>query len=182
MALDPYLVLLRILSDPNLSAKGSPLTWIELDTNLKILVDNIKAIMTAPSTGGFTAYNNGTTYSNGDYVSYNGNIYKYINVTPQSGITPGSDPLTWEITSIGEFAHQQNKDQYLDFGGASQVSAIDIYNFINAGIIPPAGDWYLVGDATTFNSVRIHYNSSSGEIEFQKNLSGTWTNGFTSGF
>ncbi len=138
MALDPYLVLLRELLDPNLTAKGSPLTWTQLDTNMKILVDNIKALMTA-GTGGFAAYNNGTTYSNvlPDYVSYNGNIYEYINAVPQSGVTPGNDPLTWQLTSTGLFAHQQNTDEYLAFGQAHQISAIDIYNFINSGQLTP---------------------------------------------
>lgn len=178
MALDPYLVLLRILVDSNLSAKGSPLTWNELDTNMKILVDNIKALMTA-GTGGFTAYDNGTTYSSGQYVSYGGNIYKYINAVPQAGITPGSDPLIWQITSVGQFAHQKNTDQYLDFGGTHQVSATALFNLLNAGIV---GDSYLLGDSTTDGSVRIHYNTISGEIEFQKRVSGTWTNGFTAGF
>lgn len=126
-------ILLRVLSDPNYTAKGSALTWAELDTDLKILADNIAGLLT-PSDSGFSPYDNGITYSNvlPDYVTYGGNIYEYINAVAQSGITPGSDPLTWSIVSVGKFSHQQNTDQYLDYGGTFQMSSEDIYNGINA--------------------------------------------------
>jgi len=140
-----YNVLLRVLSDPNLTAKGSSLTWTEEDTNFKILVDAIKELAAVGDTSGFEPYNNYTTYSDDDpdYVSYNGNIYEYINPVPQSGITPGTDPLTWQIASQGQFAHIQNTDQYLDFGGANQVSAAAIKAFIEA-VYP-----YLMQGTTT---------------------------------
>ncbi len=177
MAIDINTLLLRILADPNYSAKGSPLTWTELDTNLKVIADNIKALM-IPSIDGFEAYDNGATYSSGQFVSYNNNIYEYINALPQSGITPGTDPSTWEIVSIGEFAHQQNTDQYLDFGGAKQVSAEDIYNFINAGPPPPpSGDHYFTGSESTDDSVRLHYDIPTKQLLAQIRVSGTWTNG-----
>jgi hypothetical protein len=134
-------VLLRILTDPIYAAKGSALTWVQLDTDLKIIADAIRELAAVGDTSGFTPYNNGTTYSNTlpDYVSYQNNVYEYINPVPQSGITPGTDPLTWQITSQGLFAHERNKDQYLDFGGAAQVSAVDLYNLLNAG--PLATEW-----------------------------------------
>lgn len=125
-------ILLRVKTDPNLSAKGSPLTWDEEDTNFVIIRDALSELSNV-DTSGFTPYNAGTTYSNvgPDYVSYNGNIYEYINAVAQSGITPGSDPLTWQIVSLGQFAHEQNKDQYLDLGGPFEVSAEDVYNKVN---------------------------------------------------
>jgi len=127
-------VLLRILTDPIYTAKGSALTWIQLDTDLKIIADACRELAAIGDTSGFEPYNNATTYSDDDpdYVSYNGNIYEYINPIPQSGITPGTDPLTWQIASQGQFAHIQNTDQYLDFGGANQVSAAAIKAFIEA--------------------------------------------------
>lgn len=135
-------VLLRILSDPRYTAKGSSLTWTEEDTNFKIIADAILELAAVGANSGFAPYDNSTPYSDGDYVSYNNNIYHYINAVDQSGITPGSDPLTWELSSVGQFAHQQNTDQYLDFGGPFQVSAEDLYNLVTA---PPFGDVLFQG-------------------------------------
>ncbi len=110
--------------------KGSDLTYAELDNNFIILYDWIKAM---GSGGNLSPYNAGTTYANTPptYVSYNGNIWHYINGTPASGITPGTDPLTWEQVTLGALAHVQNTDQYIDLGGPSQASALEIYNSIH---------------------------------------------------
>jgi hypothetical protein len=127
-------VLLRILNDPIYTAKGSALTWTQLDTDLKIIADACRELAAIGASAGFEPYDNSATYSdvNPDYVSYNNNVYEYINAIPQSGITPGTDPLTWQLVSQGQFAHLQDTDQYLDKGGPNQVSAAAIYAFINA--------------------------------------------------
>lgn len=44
------------------------------------------------------------------YVSYNNNVYEYINPTPAAGKTPATNPLFWKIVTAGQFAHQQNTD------------------------------------------------------------------------
>lgn len=41
---------------------------------------------------------------------------------------------------------------------------------------------YLYGNESTDGSIRFHYNTISGEVEFQKRISGVWTNGPTFGF
>lgn len=41
---------------------------------------------------------------------------------------------------------------------------------------------YLYGNESTNGSIRFHYNTGTGEIEFQKRVSGVWTNGPTFGF
>lgn len=126
-------ILLRILVDPNLAAKGSELTWIELDTNLKIIRDRLALLSTA-TVDGFAPYNNGTIYSNTapDYVVYNGNIYEYINVTPTAGQQPDTSPLYWSLSSTGQFTHQKDRDTYLAFGTSDQVSAEDIRALLDA--------------------------------------------------
>src|SRR5690606_2733015 len=48
-----------------------------------------------------------------DYVSYNGNIYQYINPTPAKGKTPNPNPTHanaayWRLTSAGQVSHVQN--------------------------------------------------------------------------
>lgn len=156
MAINIKSILLRILTDPNYAAKGSSLTWTELDTDLKILADNI-AQLQLPSDGGFSPYDNSKTYSNvlPDYVSYDGNIYEYIKAYPQSGVTPGSDPLTWQAVSLGQFAHQQNTDQYIDLGGPYQSSAQEIYNAVHttAGEQIFKGEWVGAGSPTPSYSI-----------------------------
>lgn len=126
-------IVLRIVTDPNFQTENASIPWVKEDANWKIVGDAIRELATVPTdTTGFEEYNAGTTYSDGDFVAYNGNIYQYINNVPSAGVTPGTDPLYWELSSQGQFAHERNKDQYLDFGGPKQVSAQEIYDFINA--------------------------------------------------
>lgn len=180
MAIDVKNVLLRILSDPNYAAKGSSLTWTELDTDLKILADNILALQT-PSTGGFEPFDNGITYSNvgPDYVSYNGNIYQYINAIPHSGITPGADPLTWQAVSVGQFSHQQNTDQYLDKGGPKEVTVTEIYNKVHESDAFVSGFTYYKGDplAPVTGDLREGYEPTTGRVELQEYDGATWPTG-----
>lgn len=153
-------VLLRILVDPNYVAKGSALTWVQLDTDLKIIADAIIELSSVPAnTSGFEDWSAGTTYSTSppSFVAYNGNIWKYINAIATSGNTPGADPFYWQLQSQGQFAHQQNTDQYLDYGGSFQSSAEDIYNFINSPRLQlttwNASVQYHTGDAVLFGSM-----------------------------
>ena len=125
-------ILLRTVTHADLSTKNAVITWEEEDQNFIEIYEALKSLLSVDVTL-FEPYNAGTTYSSGDYVSYNNNIYRFINVTPTAGITPGSDILYWELASVGEFAHQQNHDQYLDFGGPNQVSAEDLYDLIHGG-------------------------------------------------
>lgn len=145
-------LLLRILSDSNYQTKGSTLTWNELDGDLKLLADAIRDLQQAP-TEGFTPYDNSTEYSNvaPDYVSFDGNIWEYVSAIPQSGITPGSDASVWQIASLGIFSHERNKDQYLDFGGANQVSAADLYLLLTA----PVSGAILQGSNTLTEQFKI---------------------------
>lgn len=125
-------ILLRTVSHADLTTKNAVITWEEEDQNFIEIYEALKALQNV-DVSLFEPYNAGTTYESGDYVSYDGNIYRFINVTPTAGITPGTDPLYWELASVGEFAHQQNYDQYLDFGGPNQVSAADLYALLNGG-------------------------------------------------
>ena len=125
-------ILLRVATHPTLSAKGSELTYEELDANFIELYEYLAAMNNG---SGLQPYNNTTTYSGVVYVSYNGNIYKHISLTDTTGVIPDSDPTKWELTSIGALAHAQNTDQWLDYGGAYQVSAQQIYELINNQVV-----------------------------------------------
>lgn len=147
------LILLRTKTGTGYPVKGSSLTWTEEDTNFQILADCLRDIAAISASSGFEPYDNGVTYSDTrpDHVSYNNNIYEYISPTPQAGITPGSNPLVWEIVSLGSFAHIQNTDQYLDQGGPFQVSAEDIYNLLTT----PPGDALTQGTNTLTEPLNI---------------------------
>jgi hypothetical protein len=43
--------------------------------------------------------------------------------------------LVWQLTSIGELAHEQNKDTYLDQGGTYEVTAQDLHGLVNDQVI-----------------------------------------------
>lgn len=117
-----------------LSPKGSPYTWAELDENLRIFYESLIGLV---SGGNIQPYNALTVYNDTkpDYVTHGGNVWKYINGTPAAGQTPPTPPATsayWELSSVGQWAHQQGTDQFLDLGGAYQVSAQEIREYLDA--------------------------------------------------
>lgn len=125
-------LILRSESHPPLTTKGSELTYAELDGNFIELYDYLSSMN---SDSGIAPYDNTATYTGTDYVSYDGNIYQHISPTSTTGVLPDTNPAIWQLTSIGALAHQQNKDSYLAFGSASQVSATDLYDILNNQVI-----------------------------------------------
>lgn len=125
-------LILRSESHSPLTTKGSELTYAELDGNFIELYDYLSS-MNAES--GIAPYDNATTYTGTEYVSYNGNIYVHISATSTTGVFPDTDASKWQLTSIGALAHQQNKDSFLAKGSASEVSAFDLYDLLNNQII-----------------------------------------------
>lgn len=108
--------------------KGSQLTHEELDGNFVFLNDRISGLTSSVDVA---PYNGGTTYTGATYASYSGNLYLHISGTPTTGVIPDSDPTKWQLVSSGVLIHEKNKDQYLDFGGANQVSASEIRSLID---------------------------------------------------
>lgn len=98
-----------------ISGTANPAKVLATDESriMKDIVDAIDTLSTPPDSN-FDEYDPAKVYSNAlpDYVSYEGNIYKYINATPTAGATPDESPTFWELSSSGAFAHQQNTDQY----------------------------------------------------------------------
>lgn len=125
-------ILLRELTDPNYSTKGSELTFEELDTNFKLLADALQALG-IQDTSSFDDYDPGFTYQGTEtyYAAYDGNIWKFVSPFDQTGITPGTDSSVWMLASSGVFAHVQNTDTILAEGTADEVSAAEIRAFID---------------------------------------------------
>jgi len=123
-------LILREETYPVLTTKGSELTNEELDNNFIYIRQDIEALSTAPN---LTPYNPVTEYSQNQIVLYDDKIWKFISVTPQDGIEPGSDPLVWIQINLNELAHQQNSDTKLAEGTVDEVSANEIRTFIDGG-------------------------------------------------
>jgi len=128
---------LRILTNALLSTKGSILDNEELDQNI---IEIVNAIVALNGSTSIEEYNAVTTYIGGEtyYVSYGGNIYKFVSATNQTGVTP-VDGLIWELTSAGALVHEQNTDTQLAKGTAYSMTAQRIYEFLqnhNATLTP----------------------------------------------
>lgn len=93
--------------------KGSVLTWAELDNNLIILAENVRAAF-----NNLAPWDAGTTYTGGElaYVSFDGNTYKFIKLTDSTNEQPDASPSSWELVSAGEAAMWQLLTGYDDFG------------------------------------------------------------------
>lgn len=119
---------LRTLSFAPMTTVARELTWSEMDTNWIRLAESINLLGT-PGTS-LAPWNSGTTYSADEYVSYSGNMYRSITTT--TGDQPDTSPAQWELTSVGALAHPVNRDQFLDEGGPSEVSASQVVNLFTA--------------------------------------------------
>jgi hypothetical protein len=153
-----YDIILRVVEHTPLFTKNASLSWEEEDNNFVVIFEAIKNLQTSGEDA-FEAYDPGEEYSEGDFVSYSGNIWEFINPVAQTGIAPGSDPSTWEVVSLGLFAHEKNKDQYLGFGGSYQVSAQDLHALLNGGF--DTDYWNLAGNELT---ERKQFGSVTGDF------------------
>lgn len=125
-------ILLRSTSHPDLTRKGAELTYTEGDSNLIIIYEALKALN---SGAGLTPYDPLTGYVGTYYVSYNNNIWEHIGAGVSTGVTPGTNPLVWQLSSIGQVIHAQNTDIYLALGTPFQISAIQIRGMYDSLVI-----------------------------------------------
>lgn len=94
----PTGLVLRIVSSPPYTTKGSELTWQELDNNLILLGNEwVDFGSYIPAFDPLVTYSGGSTY----YRQYNNEIWKFVSATDQTGIIPGTDATIWEASSIG---------------------------------------------------------------------------------
>ena len=131
MSLQKASMILRIAAYPPLTTKGSELTWEELDGNLIKIYQDIAAKVKA---GTIPDFDSAKTYNLGDAANYNDVTWLYLNATPEAGIDPGSDPAYWGEIDPTFFIHEQNKDTYLDKGGANEVTAAQLKTLVAAGV------------------------------------------------
>ena len=85
-------LLLRSVSNPPLTTKGSQLTSTEMDMNW---VEIYNALKELSQSSYIDAYDNGVTYVLDDYVMYDSQIWKCAAATV-SAVTPGTDATKWQ--------------------------------------------------------------------------------------
>lgn len=176
MAIDD--LILREVSYPPLTTKGSALTFDDLDGNFINVYD---AITDMNSGGAIAPFNILTTYPVAAVVAYSGKIYINISGSATTGDIPSSSPAIWGITNIGAVAHVQNTDTKLAEGTANEVSAADLKSLVDEQIIDVtiaewlalvAGDFlitnrlYRITDAISFGNILV---LSLGGNKYSKN-------------
>jgi hypothetical protein len=82
----------------------------------------------------FPAYGAGTTYVAAEevIVKHDSALWVFVSDTDQTGVTPGVNAAVWTAINSLSLAHFRNKDSGLDLGGAHEVSAQTIVEFIAA--------------------------------------------------
>lgn len=131
-------ILLRVTDhtlDGMVSPKLSALSYTEEDNNFYLIYAALRELN---SVGNVAPYDPGTTYSNSppQYVSYNNQIWLYINASPAMGVTPSTaNAAWWELESGNALQHAQNTDLYLGVGSPWQISAQNLFNLFNNQII-----------------------------------------------
>lgn len=86
-------LLLRSISNPPLTTKGSALTLAEMDGNI---VELYNALVSLSQSSNIADYDNATNYYLDDVVMYSNQLYKCIVAGPVLNVTPDTDPTKWE--------------------------------------------------------------------------------------
>lgn len=126
-------LVLRSATQAPFSTKGSALDHSDFDTNMIIIGNNIIALNNATL---ISAWSIGTAYTSNQYVLYSSALWKAV--ASSTGVTPGTDDTKWNLASIGELAHERNKDyeMYVPAGGGLGESTIDsrsLWHGVQAG-------------------------------------------------
>src|SRR5688572_9121628 len=125
-------IVLRQTVHADLVTTGLELTFPQGDTNWITIYEALKALTAGT---GVAPYNPITGYTGTMYVSHAGNIWVHIAGGTSTGVTPGTNPAVWQLTSVGALAHQQGTDVTLAFGTSVQVAASDIWSILNEQVI-----------------------------------------------
>jgi len=149
-------IIFRTLVKAGFFTKNDTLTWAELDGNIEKLIDELLAIQAA-AVASIAPYNSVTVYDPGDtnYVSHSGNIYLFVGASPTAGVTPGTNPAIWQLSSAGALSHQQNTDTTIGGGSPFAINAIQLRGLYDNQII--SASYSAVAATKTGNALRPGY-------------------------
>lgn len=166
-------ITLRDTNYPPLTNKGAALTYGEMDDNF---IEVYAYLVEMNQGGGVPAFSMATPYTGTVWVSYGGKIYRHIGAGTSTGQIPTSYPAVWQEVTIGELAHVQGTDQYLDKDGANEVTAAQVYDVVNNATITvtlasfntlaggndlKVGRTYAISNALTWGTLLVHAISDS---------------------
>jgi hypothetical protein len=106
--------------------------------------------------GGVPVWDPFTEYSSG-YVFYDGELYKFVGTTPDTGTVPGTDDSIWLGSSSGELMHAQNTD--LKLGYYETVLTIDADTEIDLDDILAANNVIRLTGSTDVTAVITFSNT-----------------------
>ena len=86
-------LLLRSVSNPPLTTKGSALTLAEMDANW---IEVYNALKELSQSSWIDAYDNAVNYYLNDYVMYDSQLWKCVDAGAVLNVTPGTDATKWQ--------------------------------------------------------------------------------------
>jgi hypothetical protein len=98
-------ILLREVVFPPLTTTGAEMDFTQFDGNMITIFEQFVLLSQSSQV---PAYDNAKKYSIGEYVSFSSQLWKMINGVPQTGVTPGTDPLTWLAVYASDMVQAPN--------------------------------------------------------------------------
>ena len=129
MALNSASNVLRETNNPPLTNNGAPISNAQYDQNIINFYNDLVALNTGGDVDAYDPLKEYDSVTN-KFVSYSGLVWLYINAAPSTGTTP-TDGAFWTQVPPSVIAHVRNKDLYLDYGGANQVSASELKTLVD---------------------------------------------------
>ncbi|TVR42393.1 MAG: hypothetical protein EA392_00360 [Cryomorphaceae bacterium] len=125
----------RITTAPGFTNLNREFTWEELDENFIELLNLIQT----EGADAIVDFDPAVEYVPGVaplFVSFGGNIYKNVAAEEHTGVTPGTDPSIWALTSTGDLVHEQNTDVRLGRFHADLSGAVtETFNLYTSAFI-----------------------------------------------
>ena len=103
-------LLLRVATKVGYTTKGSDLSGTEVDDNFLLHNEFLSEMLASLNV---QSYDGAKEYVTGAIVKYDSDLWKMINVSPQTGVEPGTNALVWSITSVGQLIGNQAEQKYV---------------------------------------------------------------------
>lgn len=172
---------LRVTSNAPLTTKGSALTWAELDANW---INIYNAFVALSQSSYVAAYDNAVEYDDtiNNYVTYSSQIWKFINSTPATNVTP-TEGATWTKVYATDLVNRP-----LQIDGVKRYKALISQN---APIAAQTSGTFLVGmivstttyvagdDFSNWTLVSGTVNTTGAVYQVTIASPTTWSNGST---
>lgn len=171
---------LRVTSNAPLTTKGSALTWAELDANW---INIYNAFVALSQSSYVAAYDNAVEYDDtiNNYVTYSSQIWKFINSTPATNVTP-VEGATWTKVYATDLVNRPNRVGVEEFEALiSQNTAIpsQTSGTFTVGMIVSTTTYVAGDDFSNWNLVSGTVNTTGAVYQVTVAAPTVWSNGST---